>query len=779
MTALQSENIASRPGFGLHRVRAAFTLIELLVVIALTVILFTLVFVPLIDSLNLTSRASTQIESQGSARDVMRQIQAELSAPVYVYDNGATGTSLGDPDGRVNLWMYGQFTQGVNEDPTTGGAYVVPLRFGMVEFIEPAGQSEQSNSTSFDPTTGKQLPPTGSPLNVALPLVPGRTIVRYFVGLRDNTSANTTVTDANGNALSGMPIRANGNNPLYHGYANQFDDATNVSPRQDNRTTLFRAEVQPYIADPNNAGKFIPNLALFHTYTTANNARTKGSDPAGTLILDDPNFFYDNTPIPAAYVQNGAPGVNINGRATVPMWECWQAVSQSRLPLNKADVIALERDDRNAVVYRDKNGLLSTDANAAAPFNPVVRPLITFTPQYVENDPGIAASLDNSGAETPYSAATQYRSQYPEWSRPFRVLVYRSPDGQQNPLTYIDPATKQPLVYEMDDFEHPNSGIMYQPPSPNPTPTYVGPNVDAAGNWASTFPANFFAFNVDNDRGIVNFAFPHTVLFHDNLNNPKPMYYSPATVNVKIDSSNAATGDAYSKRFLWLHDIDNSAGLTNPTGAISPLNQFYVDPTINGCGTAKLPPQYNVRIVPGSERIYGPDQNPGAHYGYRTQYTRVSATAGLVGRNQYKILFENATGAECLRDKTDPRLQTGYVEFDSQPDVDPGKINSTGNASANMDPNDENPAGTGNVPPNYRQHSLPLLKQSGGANVAADPVEVSYSFQMNRPNDVVKIDYLTRSIMNVNMELRLYDPRSARPQTTSLTSKIAVRNLQR
>ncbi len=777
MTAPQPENNVPRESFALRRVRAAFTLIELLVVIALTVILFTLVFVPLIDSLNLTSRASTQIEAQGSARDVMRQIQAELSAPVYVYDNGATGTNLGDPDGRVNLWMYGQFAQGVNEDPTTGSAYVVPLRFGMVEFIEPASQSEQSDSTAFDPTTGRQIPPVGSPANVALPLVPGRTIVRYFVGLRDNTSANTTVQDANGNTLSGMPIRASGNNPVYHGYANQFDDATSVSPRQDNRTTLFRAEIQPYISDPDNKNKFIPNLALFHTYTTANNARTRGSDPAGTLILDDPNFFYDNTPIAAKYVQNGAPGVNINGRATVPMWECWQAVSQSRLPLNKADVIALERDDRNAVVYRNDKGLLYDPNNPAPPYNPVVRPLITFTPQYVENDPGIPASLDNSGAETPYSAATQYRSQYPEWSRPFRVLVYRSPDGQQNPLTYIDPTTKQPLVYEMDDYEKPNSGIQFQPAI---TPAYVGPNVDAAGNWASTFPANFFAFNVDNDRGLVNFAFPHTVLFHDNLNNPKPMYYNPATVNAQIDSSNAVTGDAYSKRFLWLHDIDNSGNVTNPAGAISPLNQFYVDPTVNGCGTTKLPPQYNVRIVPGSERVYGPDQNPGAHYGYRTQYTRVSATAGQVGRNQYKILFENATGAECLRDKSDPRLQTGYIEFDSLPDVDPGAANSsTGIASANMDPNAENPAGAGNVPPNYRTHSLPLLKQAGGANVAADPVEVSYSFQMNRPSDVVKIDYLTRSIMNVNMELRLYDPRSARPQTTSLTSKIAVRNLQR
>ena len=787
MTASQPNTIARRSRLT-GRVCSAFTLIELLVVIALTVVLFTLVFVPLIDSLNLTSRAGTQIEAQSTARDVMRQLQTELSAPVYVYDNGATGTNLGDPDGRVNLWLYGGYNQGFNNNAISGSPFVVPLRYGMVEFIEPASQSEQTNSTAFDPTTGKQFP--GTLTNVALPLVPGRSIARYFLGLRDNTSGVTTVKDTNGNTLSGMPVSGTGANPAYHGYANKFDDAGDVG-NTDNRVTLYRAEVQPYILDPNNAGRFIPNLALFHTYTTAaNGTRTKGSTPTGTLILDDPNFFYDSTLVDAAYVRNGAPGVNINGRAQIPMWECWQAVSQSRLALNKADAIALERDDRNAIVYRDATGQLDQPTgNGKAPFNPVVRPLITFTPQYVENDPGIPASLENSGAESPYTAATQYRSQYPEWSRPFRVLVYRSPDGITNPLSYIDPTTHQPLYYEMDDFEHPNSGITFQ--APTATPTYVGPNVDAAGNWANSFPVNFFAFSVDNDKGVVNFAFPHTVLFHDSLNNPKPMYYNAERINNRIDpgnmeGSNVATGDPYNKRFLYLRLVDTTNTL-NPTGtgavAVSPLDQFYVDPTVNNtvCGTNILPPQYNVRIVPGSERIYGPDQTPGAHYGYRTQYTRVSANAGQVGRNQYKILYENATGAECSRDKTDPRLQTGYVEFDSLVDKDPG----AGNGSANMDSTLEDPAGVipppqGGTPvPNYRPHSLPLLKQSGGMNVPADPVEVSYSFQMNRPSDVVKIDYMTRSIMNVNMELRLYDPRSARPQNTSLTSKIAVRNLQR
>jgi len=60
----------------------------------------------------------------------------------------------------------------------------------------------------------------------------------------------------------------------------------------------------------------------------------------------------------------------------------------------------------------------------------------------------------------------------------------------------------------------------------------------------------------------------------------------------------------------------------------------------------------------------------------------------------------------------------------------------------------------------------------------SDPVEVSYRFQMNRANDVVKIDYLTRELINVTIEARLYDPASSRPQSVTLTDKIKVRNLQ-
>ncbi len=187
----------------------------------------------------------------------------------------------------------------------------------------------------------------------------------------------------------------------------------------------------------------------------------------------------------------------------------------------------------------------------------------------------------------------------------------------------------------------------------------------------------------------------------------------------------------------------------NSAPAVSPLNAFRVP----------LGQLEKISIVPGSERVYGPDQRPGPNYGYRTLYTRVSANAGVIGPNEYKINYQDVPNATAVQDQADPRVRVGYIEFDSLPDGD--QVNS----------------GIG-------PHSLPVFKfnPNTGAidqTMPADPVEVTYDFQLNRSNDVVKIDYLTRSMVNVAVEARLYDPASSRPQLTDMSDKIRVRNLQR
>jgi hypothetical protein len=264
-----------------------------------------------------------------------------------------------------------------------------------------------------------------------------------------------------------------------------------------------------------------------------------------------------------------------------------------------------------------------------------------------------------------------------------------------------------------------------------------------------TNPAQtLFAFTVDSEKGLINFAFPSSVMIHET----SPPYarrgqmYSPADINAQL----TALPGSWEKRFLSLRELPTTqwGGMPlNPTGLISPLS-----PATNWANT--------VRIVPGSEQVFGPDQRPGPNYGRRVLYARVSANAGAIGLNEYKINYEDIRN---ISNPNDPRQRIGYIEFNSIPDTtDP------------LNPNN----------PNGGPNSLPVQKVNPATglldpSLPADPVEVYYSFQMNRPNDVVKIDYLTRELMNVTMEARLFDPASGAAQTTALAQKVKVRNLPR
>ena len=257
--------------------------------------------------------------------------------------------------------------------------------------------------------------------------------------------------------------------------------------------------------------------------------------------------------------------------------------------------------------------------------------------------------------------------------------------------------------------------------------------------------------------------------------------YSPQEINYKlIDAATAG----YGKRYLQL-GVLSSAKWPDAMTALMPAAsngtnpaQSPLDPAVFGTVPGTLP---RISIVAGSEQVFGPDQTPGPHYGYRTQYTRVSASGDAPGLNQYKINYTDVqnAGPAIKNDAAEPRVGMGYIEFDS--------FNDTSNGSPNIDPlagvapveNTVPPVLAGDRPLVYRPHSLPQLKNVGGIDVPSDPVEVTYRFQMNRPNDVVKADYLTRDLMNITMNIRYYDPRSSRPQEMNLTGQVKTRNLQR
>lgn len=679
----------------LASMRRGFTLIELMVVIAITSILLTLIFKPLIDSFNLTRRAGTQIESQAAARGAMREINSLLSNAVYVFDNSDT---------ELNLWLTDQ----------TGAQYAEPTPFSMIEYVKPARQLDQiPGKLPIDPTTGEPIYDSGltsGESGVAQPLAKNSVLGRLWIGLIDNTSDN--------------------NNRPSRPYGSRWEDPVTVTPPKDNRYTLWHAEVPIYVRDPR-TGQYVVNEGLFRVDT-----QTK------LPILHDPNFFYDNSLAGGDGDRKWAmPGWKPGPDNLVHIWQNWRAVARTLMPLNSVDMVALDRDEvTNRIRY---------DATSK---KPTARPLARFTPGYVENDAAVPTGLDASSAESTTQAPVSYTSLYNHWAKDFRVLVYRSPETAKNGPWQTDPLTLNPLNY----YQYANGKIVHQivargAQPPDTSGPDVGPNLGGVNkNWASGSVE--YAFTVDAERGVVNFAFPSQVTASSYPTDPDlgAQRYSPREINANLEG-------LFGKRFLYLADMP----VTNWGEPPLPLNAAASRSIVKLYRNAKIADLPKVHLVPGSERVYGPDQRPGPHFGYRVLYHRVSSNAGSIGLNEYKILYDDIPNAEAAGDD-DPRVRMGYLEFRSLWDG-PNLPNSQA-----ADP--ANPGG-----PN----SLPVKKVlPDGRIVDADAVEVNYWFQMNRPNDVVKVDYLTREMMNVVLQARLYDPGSARPQVTDLTEKIKVRNLQ-
>ncbi len=716
-----------------QRFRTGFTLVELLVVIALTAILLTVIFIPLVNSYALTSKADTQILAQGTGRAALSNLIGLLSNADTIYDNAITTQVNGKGQtiigSEINLWL----------PEFDGKQYTKPVSFAMLEAVTPARQLDQSTYTydamgnpiamPIDPTTNQPIyDPSLSPglSGFQLPLAPGRILTRVFVGLTNNAV----------DSLTGLPVVP---------YSNQYEDKQNTF---SNRYTLYRAEVTAYIQDPNVINptpntKYVPNLGLFHTVDASGNVTNNVGD---TLRLHDPNFFYDNSPAGGVAGTSKLWAVkgwrDLNNDGVCEIWENWAALSVSLFPKDKVDMLALDRNpDTNAIIYYDNNGQPQTSPGGAD--KPNARTLAVFKPTFVQNDVAVPTSLDNSGNETPLAQSPTYMTQYAHWTRPYRVVVYRTPSGadpiKQNPLTYYEAIGAYSGDTRIFALSVPAATA---PPAVPGALTDVGPQPDPKTGAFTNLTAPF-GFTVNADKGIINFAYTNGVTVNVGPApaapykpyDPVPQRYSPLIVNLNDPT----------RRYIDLRAT--LPGGLNPASAVSPLD--------------KNAPWYgDVHIVPGSELVYGPDQVPGPHYGYRIRYTRVASLSNsnvAIGANQYQINYENNSNPQA---STDPSLFLGYLKFRDGTEVAVGEDPAAGK---------------------FYKLLLPNLKAdltNPGFNLPADNVEVSYSFTMIRPNDVVKVDYMTRDLMNVALEVRLYDARSGQPQIISLSDKVKVRNLQ-
>lgn len=143
-------------------------------------------------------------------------------------------------------------------------------------------------------------------------------------------------------------------------------------------------------------------------------------------------------------------------------------------------------------------------------------------------------------------------------------------------------------------------------------------------------------------------------------------------------------------------------------------------PTRDSSSTQYLANSY---VVPGSEKVIGPDMTfqPGdSRFGRPVRYERVPLSLGDPGINQYKIDYDS-----------------GWLYFSRDPSLD----------LPEFDPGDK-----------------------------PCSVQIYYLIYFNQKDDVVRGDYLTKSLINVHIGMRMFDPDQGKAFPVDLSDKVKVRN---
>lgn len=615
---------------GNTRFRAGFTLVELLVVMAITAIMLGLLLGPMLQSFNFTRRVQRVAQAQDTARDLMETIAREIADAAYVFDNSrvlnplTTSNPVNDATLRFDL---------VDRQ---GNLVTFYLPYTKIDFVLPERITPNSTGVT-DPTDGSDyVPPdrrVGKP--PSLPLLAGRTVVRYFIARRDPTKP----------------------------YSNRNEQL--LAAAMDNSYVLWRAQFVLY--ERNGNGAFVPNTRLFKL------------DANGQPIIDEPGFFYDTSPAPngKTYMQN------------------WLEVSRPVTEVSDIDLVNVQYNQQGHIVQ--------------------VTPLIQFLPGLVTDDPAVPTTLGDAANEVPNAIPTAYTTKKGGWSYPFVMTVYRNGfatmymTGTVGGGLVVARGAADPYRFNITAYQQMMSAGCYEEGTwdPGVCSNLPDPWMQGSGSWErnpssldALYP--YLPFTLDPRSGTVNFAIPAVAVFRPG---ERPVFEYLAR-NTQVDESG--------RRYLLLSepDINNTASNNRQ----SPLKLLAT-----------------VSIVPGSERIWGPDQTaPPGTEPRLVPYTRVPWNV-TPGPNQYRINYRGAGNSH-------PSLQTGYVEFWSLWQI---------------------PSGT------------------RGDGTPYDLLRVTYAVQANTENDVVKVDYMTRSQYTLAINIKLYDPTTGDPLLMSLTTQVRVRNLLR
>jgi len=713
--------------------RRAFTLVELITVLAITAVLLTIIIIPMIQAFSFTRAAEGFATAQESGRRLIEQITREIENSAGVRDNDGDKGSLA-----------------VVVPGLDGTDVTVLAPYAKLDILMPAkgDPSNRRNGAYVNPDTGVADPTSPAPLGqVNLPVAPGLTMKRYFISLKN-------------------PLNAQGTGPgrYYNPYVDYVRTGgakwQSVGEGEDNLYVLRVMEVAPIIFV---GGVFQVNTEFF-----------ADDDGDGRPDLDDPFFMSLDAP--------GGPVLTAPQRAAkIARIQAW---------VRKSTIITeFRRFDMIQPLINKANRALIAVGNV-----PRLNTLIQFRPTSVASEPAtgaVALALGNESDNAASLSPDVFRTKSGAWSsavvrfypsgydpgniaandylvgrfdaraggRGYRIYHY-DPDndadnddrnGDTNDLEVFDVAayldwtangSVYPLTRGMVSASN-TSGWLTNPALRNRFAPFI-PDL-AAGKVYTSFGID--QWGIDDPTGTVA---PRA---DDNLP-------SKGTGQELTPTSDPAPPGLFSDA-LYQNDINrqfNKVWADNPSLRVPGGVHRFVDLRVTNQADGTPSPLHpdptigfaQARIVPGSEVIIGPDQNPGPNYGQPVRYVRVTRNPG---KNQYAINYADLTEPNwALLGYPAPPVAYTATDFTSavlQPRYKAGYI------QLNSDPN------------------LPL---PGNASII-----VNYKVQFTRPGDTVAVDYDTRQLMSILLTIRNYPQSTAfpTPQTLTLQGTAPVRNFIR
>ncbi len=753
------------------RGQRGFTMTELLVVIAITSILLGLLFIPITQGFNLTRKAQNQVQVQTQARNGIQQMSREISQASLVLDNSTAALNF-----PLTFSVNTEMNASGNGQPTTvhtwvNGTNVFPARV-LYTKLDLILSGKLPNSGTKDPTTGDVI--GGSQLR--FPLAMGTRMVRYFIGLKDNTRPYSNIYQSRIHSAATNSINGQTEFP--------FQGDNNLNP-----FVLYRAEFDPN--DPK----------LFNAANYGNSLEDQGG-------FNDPNFFYNFN-------------VASNGATYAANWK---AISSAVVDGPNQDVITWVKDDVNDLVL-------------TTPF----RPLASFSPSSVVGDTATPAFLSATASESPNAVPTLYEAQQGHWSLPTTLTFYRAASRGVANEDYgvlkitIDIETLPSGMTVPHLHLSPNANENYGTLAATDAQLYCA-RLSSTGDIFVKTPNLTFLLNTD--RGIVKTGIPP--IAGDNTGaplirlangtirsmvdegypdaNPGELVETVYRINTRhVDAGTGTipTNQGWSELNLWdgepgfgpRYFVKDTLPAPISTAAVgtyfSPLAYFG-----NLSGTGVLNPGGGLMVVPGSERVIGPelsvtvstamDQlaalNPAtrarAGIGFVPYYRAPGAISAVTKKatqvqdptNAFLKRWTPISGQRTYTFDQDTRLQptsllpTAYLRFDTPngpglpawPLTDPGIV-----AGIQMERELQVTYLWQNNFARLRDDNAPKRR---GQPVDAQGLVIGDKAIIAPEPDVLKVDYSTRDLLNVTLGALVYDTNTRQPTSINLNDKVRVGN---